>query len=379
MNGVYHYYMLYWVNISREYSNFSHYKKILDDNYLILEFSDEEIMEMIENVFNYDNDFPISLDSIMRENMEELISEIVYFRDNRDFRVKQIVDKIEEQLLYTFEPGYNKELRTIKYGRDKIHCKYQLGIINLVMFFIKIYTYALMSFHGYKTFVSKNNIVYFIKKKTSTVTFIYHGLGLGVLPYVDNLNSLDTSLVFALIPNVSNIENDRIRIFPKNTDWIEDINEINQKYGFMETNILGHSFGTIICGYIIKSRMELNRIVLVEPVCFFDGFWKIIKYISNEKENILYDMYIYNDIYLKYILHRLINGDEYWLYLNDLEEVEKYLIVLSDGDDIVHTEIIKNKCNKKSIENIVLNNIEHSDIFIKYSGDIFDRINKFIV
>ena len=379
LNTIYHYYMMIWVNMPKEYSNIIHKNKILDDKYLMNEFSDEELVEMIENLFNYDNDFTISFDSIKRDNMEEMISEIVYFKDNRDFRIKNIVDKIEERLVYTFESGYNTELKTVKYGRDRIQCNYQLGTINIIMFVIKIYTYSLMRYNGYKTFVSKNGIVYFIKKKTKNVSYIYHGLGLGVLPYVDNLDSLDTSLVFALMPNISNIENDMIRIFPEKHLWIEDINEINEKYEFEDINLIGHSFGTIICGYIIKSCMEINKIVLVEPVCFFDGFWKIIKYISNEKENILYDMYIYNDIYLKYILHRVINGDEYWLYLNEIEEVKKYLIILSEGDDIVHTEIIRKKCDIKGIDNIVLDNMEHSDIFVKYDGDIFEIINNFIV
>ena len=89
---------------------------------------------------------------------------------------------------------------------------------------------------------------------------------------------------------------------------------------------------------------------------------------------------MYHDIYIRYITHRFIYGPEYWI--KDYNEINKdNLIVISENDQLVPIEILKNKLDQNGIKYIYVPKAQHADIllyrkYIKYINEILDYLTE---
>ncbi|EGG07931.1 uncharacterized protein MELLADRAFT_116143 [Melampsora larici-populina 98AG31] len=117
-------------------------------------------------------------------------------------------------------------------------------------------------------------------EKTRSVPFIcIHGLGVGFIQYVAFLRYLAHSpwarsrpVMIPIQPSISSSSFSSQHLSPPSKEEMtSDMREVFRKEGFETSgaDLFGHSNGTIVAAWIIKSMPHLvKRVCLVDPVCF---------------------------------------------------------------------------------------------------------------
>jgi len=402
---IYYSYVYYIVNKEVDKQNIEKHTKYMINNKYITETMDEtELTKFITGMFNFNSEIRVSLDEIQEDNINKLISQIVYFKEyksldnNQLINIKSIKRDIEDKLDYEFISGENKEIYTINIGKDKITCDWKPYLYYLSAKIYKSCLYNILYLRGYESYrSSKSNIIYFYKenKNSNKFSLFYHGFGFGVMPYMNMLNKLskNSTVIFPILPNISNIEFHsyfakltKNTIFPSNELLIYDFKHIIKKFNVDKINLIGHSFGSIIVSIMMKLTdvsSKINNIVMVEPVCFFNGFPKIFKYASkpNDDYNIFIGKFIqytvYSDIYVKAVIHRYLNGPDFWIYNYDNIDKDKCLFVLSEDDKAVPTEALIKRMEDNNIKYNIVKDAKHAEVFLypKYINHIKKIVN----
>ncbi len=154
-------------------------------------------------------------------------------------------------------------------------------------------------------------------------------------------------------------------------------------------NILSHSFGTYITQIIrndIRNKI-INKIILVDPIIFWIGCFKMSLYIDKIAHNsssilgwifeILTNYLIFKCLYLRYICYRVMFGPDFLVYNSSELEDKNILLVLEYDDQVIPAEIIYNKIKNKKISYYYLKNAEHGALLLssKFNNTFSEIIN----
>ena len=358
-----------------------------------------ELKEFIESTILSIYKDSITINDIPRENMIKWVSFLLYFQslwqlsDDQLDNTKKVLENIETRLSHTFINGNDTTIYVVRFGNNKIEYFYKPFIYYCLMLLFKIAVYTILSRKGYQIYKSKNEVIYFYKKEfdTDDFTIFYHGIGLGIAPYINFIDKISKkcNIMFPILPNISNLEYHSYidyfshnKLFPDYDKWTEDTKEIITKFEVNKLNLIGHSFGTLLVSYLDKN-IDINKVVFLDPICFIDGCYKIYQYLDNSvKDNFVGKVtsyIVYNDIYTRYVIQRFIYGPKFWIYNYKDIASDKYFIVLSELDKIVPSKILATKFLKNGINYHIAKDAVHTDIFMdsKYN-DIIDFVIKFL-
>ena len=379
---IYSYVIYFFIRKKRYFYSKNNPKKM--EKY-IDSLTNPELIEFIENTIEDKYGYKIEYKSIPRENMVKWVSYMLYFNsmwqlsDEQLDNARGFLDFIERRINYNFTNGNDNNMYVVRFGNNKIMYNWKPFSYYCVIRLVKMYVYNTLNKHNYRLYISKNNICYFYKVNNSnpTYTIFYHGLGVGIIPYFNFLTKLEsnTNIIFPILPNISNIECHSYftyltenTIFPNSSKWLEDINELIYAFKIPKLNLIGHSFGSIIVSSIVNNTtIDINKIIYIDPICFLDGCYKIYKYLNCPTKEYygLIDYIVYKDLYTRYATQRYMYGPEFWIYSCKDVNSDKYIIILSEKDDIVPTDILKSRFDKYNVNYILLDNAQHGDIFIK--------------
>ncbi|KAG0149050.1 hypothetical protein CROQUDRAFT_40478 [Cronartium quercuum f. sp. fusiforme G11] len=242
-------------------------------------------------------------DEIKRENFREWMAWA--FFNAHDIKVldefhlnlmDDFVEIFERRTGCQFPIGYNPKLkdRLMRLTLDPVKVTLRpfgfYSITNSLSWIVK----QRMTHYGFKETQCtgrSNGLKYLIRKPKGwdqlpiydrTAPFIcIHGLGIGLIQYISLLNYLTHSewgksrpIMVPLQPSISLGFFDSQHLNPPSKEeMIDDIKEVlhKEKFNNIQTGIeiFGHSNGTIVAAWIIKSIPELiKRVCLVDPVCF---------------------------------------------------------------------------------------------------------------
>lgn len=359
------------------------------ENYILNELNEEELRVMIKKSVRMEEKEEIStIEEIRKEDMQRWVSYYIYYRNieelNEEERehVEYILRQIEKKLKVKFKEDDNRIICISRFGKNEIKTTYKPLIVYTSLNIAKNWNYMKMYMSGFKRYTTKKSKItymhYYKEENTKTTMFI-HGLGFGIMPYQSYIEELreKSNLIIPILPNISNMEYTSYftnlkdeELFPPYEVWREDIGAILNKHGIEKLDIVGHSFGTIIMGILLKDK-EINRRVekriFIDPVCFIEKSYKIYNYIDepyvgeNVWTNTVFNKLIYNDVYVRYVMQRYLYGPEFWIL--DYEKMEKALIVLSMDDKIVPSNALHKRLTKKGVPCITAAEAKHSDIF----------------
>ncbi len=224
-----------------------------------------------------------------------------------------------------------------------------------------------------------------------------HGLGLGITPYISYLKELKQmgNVIVPILPNLSNMEHhtllsklDEDAFFPHYDIIRKDFKTMLEYHNINNVDIVSHSFGTIILGMLMKDAelaQRINKKVFVDPVCFIDRSFKILRYINEPGGsqdgvvNSVFNLLVYNDIYVRYIAQRYLYGPEFWILDYEKLNNDDSLLVLSLKDSMVPSQSIYDRCKKHHVPCFIINNANHADIFlIDEFRDVWNMIKLFV-
>lgn len=402
-----------------EVVNYNNYKKVVDiakirkkhytkvdpkwmENYMLNELTETELKEWIKNSISFTFEHHQNVNQYYKEvpfdqiPKEKMLKWTIYnlfcksmseLTDSEIEYSRKVLNKIEDKVGFKFNDNLetNNNIFFLRFGHNTIESSYRPLILHPILYGIKFYTYQVLKWYGFKKYKTFDKITYFYYKNPNTInrtaTVFIHGLGIGVTPYLAYISKLRKygDVILPILPNISNLEfhGSKIRseedMFPSVTTWRDNFQNILIKHNIEKINIIGHSFGTVIMGILMKDQWieeRTHKKIFVDPVCFIDQSYKIYRYINEPQSggNILVDqifnILVYKDIYVRYATQRFMYGPDFWpLDYHSLSNNDT-LVVLSYKDQMVPTNTLQSKLRRFGIPVIVVYDALHADIFL---------------
>jgi len=369
------------------------------ENFMLNEMTPQELSSWISNSISYNcsnNDkyyHEVPLNMVPRNKMIKWTCYYLYFKSMHQLTEsqidhgKQVLQKIEEKIGITFPNRNDPNVYFLKFGNNRLECKYRPLVIYLILSILKHMTYANLRLNGFEYFsTDKSGMTYAYYAhpdplNTKKILFI-HGLGLGITPYLTYIKELKEvgSVIAPILPNLSNMDHhgfldglNEESFFPSYDAIRHDFRMMLEYHGIDKIDVISHSFGTIILGILLKDEYIASKIgkkVFVDPACFIDRSFKIFRYINEPGTsddglvNTVFNLLVYNDIYVRYIAQRFLYGPEFWILNYEKLNNDDSLVVLSDKDSMVPSRSIHERCHRHGVQCLTINDANHADIFL---------------
>lgn len=314
-------------------------------------------------------------------------------------KIKQIHDlmlKIEKKLDIKFKMENVSRYIYKSWGREFIYFHFRPLLfeipIRITMNLFHLYMRYLLKFK-YKI-CDNSKIGYFYKENVvskDNLIFI-HGFGLGYIPYIKKIIELDKkfNLIIMVLPNISSYtyyDDIHCGYFPSHESIKKSFYDTMNKLNIKKINILAHSFGTYVTQILRKDKQKniINKIIMIDPIIFWIGCFKMSLYIDKIAEfgtNIFYwlielltNYLIYKCLYLRYVCYRVMFGPDFLVYDSVELENENILFVLEYNDKVIPADIIYDKIKNKNTNYFYINNAEHGSILLDSKfNTIFNEI-----
>lgn len=318
------------------------------------------------------------------------------FQSNEIKKIYKLMLKIEIKLNCEFKMENVNRYLYKSWGREFINFHFRPLIFQiLIRLLINLFHYYMIYKLKFKYKVcNKSKIGYMYKKRDinkKDLIFI-HGFGLGYIPYIQRLTKLNTqfNLIIMILPNISSYtyyDDLNCGYFPPHELIRDSFYDFINNFKVNNINILSHSFGTYITQIIrndVRNKI-INKIILVDPIIFWIGCFKMSLYIDKIAQRgssliywileILTNYLIFKCLYLRYICYRVMFGPDFLVYNSSELENKNILLVLEYDDKVIPADIIYNKIKNKKISYYYLKNAEHGSLLLSSQFDnIFDEI-----
>eukprot|EP00927_Polykrikos_kofoidii_P026294 TRINITY_DN23447_c0_g1_i1.p1 TRINITY_DN23447_c0_g1~~TRINITY_DN23447_c0_g1_i1.p1 ORF type:complete len:739 (-),score=97.65 TRINITY_DN23447_c0_g1_i1:183-2399(-) len=180
--------------------------------------------------------------------------------------------------------------------------------------------------------------------------FIFcHGLGVGVLPYVEFVSELchlrpDADVFCVDLPFIQLKPREEV---PSARETCACIVDMLEAWGHGAANFVGHSFGTIVCAWAVRYMPEVVRTVsLIDPVCFLVCKSDLVYNTMYARRNPLDDLsawllsyLIFKELFVCHTLVRNMFWQQNQLWPDDVNV--PCLVVLSGRDKLVPAHCIR--------------------------------------
>lgn len=208
------------------------------------------------------------------------------------------------------------------------------------------------------------------RKSNKPPVFLVYGIGIGVTMYLKVINAIkikdpDRTIIVLDLPHISL---KLVHEIPSISQTLEAIDNIFKKHDLGSCNWFGHSYGSIVTGWIIKERPNyVNKVSLVDPVCF--SLWEpdlIRNFLYNSHPigpiHHLAQYFVAKDLLVASTLFR-----HFWWLQN----------ILFPDDLICQTHVYFSECdwiiNSKGIREY-LDNFCKNNLWIKLSTEMMDNV-----
>jgi len=222
--------------------------------------------------------FNASLREIRKENLVQFLSWALFnttpprLTRKQALEVCEEVPKIELALGYTFEPGYNPNIKCMRNSLDPVKTDYRPLLFYLAVWLQNIFSNGVLEQLGYECRLAGPTRYWFRKgaphSKKQPLVFL-HGIGVGIsqnLPLLRRLHK-DREVYLVELPWVCL----RLGETPPEPDqFVRTIELMLSNHGRWNTGccFIGHSYGTCAIAWILRTRPNLvTSMVLIEPVC----------------------------------------------------------------------------------------------------------------
>ncbi|CAK0802182.1 unnamed protein product [Prorocentrum cordatum] len=95
-----------------------------------------------------------------------------------------------------------------------------------------------------------------------------HGLGIGVLAYVDFVLELGSSGSEMFLLDMKHISLRQNVDIPSSRETVACVVDMLAAWGHSEAHFVGHSFGTVVVSWILRNSRVALSVSLLDPICF---------------------------------------------------------------------------------------------------------------
>ena len=165
-----------------------------------------------------------------------------------------------------------------------------------------------------------------------------HGVGCGIIPYINKIQRLSVDRRTVIVPELPNISYDLYKFPPpSNDELVTSLYNTLSKLDIQLVDLIGHSYGSLILNIFQNKYPHMcNYKTYAEPACFYIqqthlSSTILFKTSFNNITNFLRTIIIYKDIYIQYIFKRTIFYEH--TLITNLDD--KTNIILSKDDEIM--------------------------------------------
>ncbi|KAI0539565.1 hypothetical protein GGR58DRAFT_226832 [Xylaria digitata] len=241
---------------------------------------------------------------IRKENVREFISWAFFDRHMGNETAAELEEideylaEIEQRIGYSLEPGRGKA-KSLRLTLDEIEIRYRSVVWYFVIGIVDLFTHFQLSYQGFQYYAQpkphSRSVVplrlqsLFVKRRSiSQLSYWYrphtskdklplvflHGIGVGLWPYTRYLSYLNETsaddqigiIALEYLPVSARLTSAPL----SQEEFLSQITLLLDAHGWSQFTILGHSYGSVLATYMVKSpnlSPRIQSIILVDPVC----------------------------------------------------------------------------------------------------------------
>jgi len=191
--------------------------------------------------------------------------------------VRNIVKLVEKKLNYKFPVGYNPSVKAVRFTIEPMKTFYRPLLVYMIILAVKISGDIFLYLNGFRWYTTTSFGYWYrpgpknqVNKKEEPLPMVYfHGLATGIVLCLRLILRLSKGRAAFLI-QMKYITPTLTFEAVGHSELPRQTKQILKKHGHSKCCVVGHSFGTVCSGWLIKYTPEIvGQAVFLDPVCFF--------------------------------------------------------------------------------------------------------------
>jgi hypothetical protein len=368
------------LNIYKQYKRYQNYKPVVPSRQVPQHYTDM-VVSLVKNdslIFNKLMRIYGDKNKITYTDIFNMLYHIIFCKLYKSYiptdiernTVIEVMNTVSNKTQLRFNIHENSKQKGVYYGNEPIFFLPALISMRLIYSLLHLKKYIRLKYHGFCSTHIDNSIIAYHKihksDKKKLVIFI-HGLGFGIMPYVNFINKISeqfTVVAFEL-PNVS--KNKTHYPNPPHEQIVGTIIKyLDTNFPGYSKDIITHSYGTTFMKAFIESNHKFDKVILVDPMCFYQTAFTSAKYfcsnffdkleqLKQQYKKIKLKTFIFHtllhfvvfDIDTQYICKRQVWGVDKWIddKLSDRTFCNNILITLAQNEYFYNSTELKNFIN----------------------------------
>jgi pimeloyl-ACP methyl ester carboxylesterase len=320
-------------------------RKILD---CIDTLKSYDIRKYVEGFFHYRK-----LEDIGQDNLKSFLSWAMHGKglDHMHDHERQLVNEATDMIFSRYD-----ELKCLKEGFDSEakHCAFTLEPVPYIHRPLLLYVAAGLTECLFNIFVFRlrgyqclemDGLCYWIKQGStsdlvsSPPILLFHGISPGWSLYGLLIKYLETDRTIILV-DFDSIKIKSMKFYmPTREQFVNTIARILHRHQLSKVSVVGHSFGSIVAGWLITLRPDLVfHMTLLDPVSLLLAFPDVAYSFLYKQPKTIVEWIIYlgaaKEITVSHALHRNFCWHQNILWLEDVPKEIGVLVGVGTGDEI---------------------------------------------
>jgi len=293
--------------------------------------------------------------------------------------VKELIKEASKWMDLPFKAGWNPNIQAAKLNHDHVPTKYRpLFFYTLCTCFSVIMSYVMLRHLGFEHHRTGSMRYWRFPGKSLEPPIVFcHGIGIGVVSYIALVRGLlnasaDREFFVVEMRNIT-MRLQSLKV-ASSGEIVVCIQEMLSTWGFggnpRAAHFIGHSFGTIVVGWMIKFSSELvAAATLIAPCPFLLPTYDLCVNFLYQKprtfREVIFEYYVSHEATLAFYLRRNFVWHRNNLWADELEHIP-CLVILFGLDEIVpscsvryYLAAAKNECPEMPLEVVWLPKFTH--------------------
>ncbi|KAI9254021.1 hypothetical protein BY458DRAFT_521528 [Sporodiniella umbellata] len=317
--------------------------------------------------------------------------------------IEWMVDQAEAKFGVKFPPGYNDRLCCIRLSLDPVEANHRplivyigLYLCTLVFNLVFLQWYSGMtatvcehSWGGPLALLNpvhqaKTQVGYWSRRTESQKTpiVLMHGLGVGLLGYVEFIHQLltlaDDRPVFIIeLPYVSMRLVEHV---PTAEETVRDIQQMLYRHGHTQAVFVAHSLGTAVASWISKYAPEIMLgSIMVDPICFLLHHHHVAFNFMHRAPKALMEYFLCYGVSRELHINHYISRHLQWFEtIHFADELKNASVFLSENDRIIGSPLVHRFLKERKVDVCLMPGLEHAQFLIdsRWKELILDSVDK---
>jgi len=309
--------------------------------------------------------------------------------------LQKLVDMVCKWSNVPLKAGFNSNIQAVKLNHDHVPTKYRpLVFYTLAFGMSDVLNYVLLRRLGFEYHRTGSLYYWRFPGKSLVPPIVFcHGIGIGLVPYISFIRGLLNSYPGRecfLVEMRNIIMCPQSMRAPSAAEMVVCIQEMLSAWGFggkRAAHFIGHSFGTVVVGWMIKfSRDLVAAATLIAPcpflLCTYDLCVNFLYRKPTTIREVMFEYYVSRETNLAFYLRRNFIWHRNNLWADELREIP-CLVILLGLDEIVpscsvwyYLAAAKNEYPEMPLEVVWLPEYTHAGLLYntKQRGEILQNI-----